>query len=290
MGLIGIYGFWKLERFRLSYLFFGVGLLAQAVWSSAYIIWDMFAFALPVWVLFGVLVIVGADYVWRRGPLFRKVLLGLAPTLLIPPFLYAGIAVWAQTPGFWQRYFHGFHYVSNMWDAASYFANPNKRHYDLADRVADRVFALLPHRAHMFDDDSKGHYPLDLYHRRVLGRRRDVRFHGIFGETLDAEQTRKLAESAKRALERGEPVFFSSAYRPERRVLDELYRLLQWERGTPTLINPTSLTLGQLERSFPQYRLERVYLFPDEPYFIYKFTPRDQDAGNALQEEEEEET
>ncbi len=58
----GIYGLYKLAR-RDGVVagFFLFGLLAQAVWSANYWIWDMYAFAMPVYLMFALAAGVGFD-------------------------------------------------------------------------------------------------------------------------------------------------------------------------------------------------------------------------------------
>jgi hypothetical protein len=241
----------------------------------------MYAFGLPVWVLFGLLVILGADQVWRIGSSGRIALAGLTPTVLLTPLLYAAIAKWGYIPpeaydreraGFWQRYFDLFDYVANVWEPARYFANPNKHGYDAADHAADRVFERLPPGAHLFDDDGKGYYPLGLYHQRVLNRRRDIVFHQIFGPFLSHAEIESHARDLRSLLARGQSVFISSPYWPERPVLNRLYEMFMAETGARGT-HVGSMTPKDLEHAFPGYRLERVPISDREPLFIYEFVP-----------------
>jgi hypothetical protein len=52
---------------RGCFLFFGLGIAAQVAWSANYLIWDMYAFSLPVYVMLGVPLIVGADALLKRA-------------------------------------------------------------------------------------------------------------------------------------------------------------------------------------------------------------------------------
>jgi len=270
LGGLGAVGLWrKRHDFPRTFVFVGVGGSIQAAWSANYMIWDMFAFGLPVWVLFGLLSIVGFDALWRRGRATRLALLGLLPSLLVGPLLYARIPHWAATPGFWQRYFAEMHHVANIWDPARYLANPNKRHYDAVSRFAQAVFRELPPGAHHYDSGSKGHYPLALYYQRVLRVRRDIRHHLIFGPALTPQSIAAMARDIDASLERGEAVYVSSPYWPERLVLNRLYA----QHGPPRS-NPQSLSVAQLERTFPRYELRRIPLIEGEPFFIYRLVPR----------------
>lgn len=271
LGWVGLVAFARDRLHRAAFVFFAAGLAAQVVWSANYMIWDMYAFGLPAWVLFSLPVMLGAAALWERPGLPRTALIWGAPTLALPLLLYPAIVGWADSPGFWRTYFSSFDYVSNVWDAPRYFANPVKRGYDAADRSADRIFELLPERAHLFDDDGKGYFPLALYRQRVLGQRKDVRIHQIFGPFLDSEQIAKHAREMRLLLERGTEVWVSSPYWPERPVLDRLYADLDPDAAPP----PHLLTVDELEQRFPVYRLRRVQLFPDEPFFLYRIERRD---------------
>ncbi|HSA59284.1 MAG TPA: DUF2723 domain-containing protein [bacterium] len=276
-GWVGLAAFARTRAFRATFVFFLAGLAAQAVWSSNYMIWDMYAFGLPVWVLFGFAVIVGFDDLWRRSRITRAALLVLLPTLLAGPVLYAKIPSWAAGPGFWRNYFRYFEYVSNIWDPARYFANPNKRHYDDVERFARRMFEILPQGAILYDDDGKGYYPLALYYRDVLKVRTDIRQHMIVGPAPNSDSIpRAAAQELLADLQRGGDVYVSSPYWPERPMLDQLYsRLAGLSLAKP--VSPSTvarLSVEELERTFPVYELNRVVLFPDRPYFIYHVVRR----------------
>jgi hypothetical protein len=271
LGWLGLYAFWKKRAFRFSFWFFLAGLTAQAAWSSNYLIWDMYAFALPVWVLFGLSVILGFDLLWRKGPAFRKALAVLSVTLLVGPYLYARIPDWARQKGFWSRYFKFFHYVSNVWEPAKYLANPDKRGYRETEEFVRGVLQKLPVGSHLYDDDGKGYYPLALYYQKVLGERRDLRHHLIFGPQLT--NPRVVALEIRSLLREGQTVYISSPYWPERPVLNELYSLLSApETRSPAWVD--RLPVERLESTFPQYRLERVPVVEGKPFFIYRFQKR----------------
>lgn len=276
-GWMGLVAFARNRAFRATFVFFLVGLAAQAVWSSNYMIWDMYAFGLPVWVLFGFAAISGFDYFWKSSRVTRAALLVLLPTLLAGPFLYAKIPSWAGGPGFWRKYFRHFEYVSNIWDPARYFADPNKSRYDDVERFARRIFEILPQGAVLYDDDGKGFYPLALYYRDVLKVRTDIRHRLIFGPAPDSDSIpRKAAQELLTDLDRGGDVYVSSPYWPERPMLDHLYSRLSG-RGGGKPVSPAwvaRLTVAELERTFPVYELRRVPLFPDRPYFIYHLVLR----------------
>jgi len=52
---------WKRSAYRGAIVFFLIGIAAQIVWSANYFIWDMYAFALPVYVMLGIPLVAGID-------------------------------------------------------------------------------------------------------------------------------------------------------------------------------------------------------------------------------------
>lgn len=273
LGFLGLATFWRRKEFRTFFVFSLFGLVAQVVWSCNYLIWDMYAFGLPVWVLFGFLVILGADIIWKKGLRWRRVLIVLTPTLLIGPYLYQVIPEWSTQAGFWQRYFEPFSYVSNLWDPARYFANPNKRHYDTVKKISDTLFDQLPGGSHLFDDDGKGDYPFRLYYQEVLNRRPDLHLHAIFGPTLNDAGSRRYATEIKQLLDNHEQVFVSSPFWPERPVLNDLYLLLKGDDSQRGKVG--RMTIAELEDTFPKYTLRHIPLQSDGKIFIYQLVLRD---------------
>jgi hypothetical protein len=275
LGGLGLWDYWKRRSARSSFAFFGLALGVQVLWSSNYFVWDAFAFGLPVWAMFAVLVTCGADNLMRRAGLPRRVLLGLAPTLLAGPLLYAAIPHWAQSPGFWQRYFSTFRDVSNLWDPATFFGNPNKRSYVDAVRIADAFFETVERRANVFDSDTKGYYPLALYYQGALGRRPDIEFHGVLSASLNEAKVRGHAIHMRRLLAEGRTVYVASTGWPERAVLNQLYELLAAEEPRHRPRSARDLNSTELEDAFPRHRLERIPLSADGRRFIYRFVPRE---------------
>lgn len=271
LAFVGLVAFARDRALRTPFVFFAVGLAAQVAWSANYFIWDMFAFALPVYVMIGLLVAFGADAVLRAGGRARTALQALLPTLLLPPVLYAQVAAWGREPGAWNTYF-GSMGAKNLWEPSEFFANPNKRDYTRAEDVIAGYARTLPLGAHLWDSDAKGYYPFHMYAQRVMGVRRDVTSYIVFGAFLDADKATNHAQLMLRALQRGDPVFVSSASRPERTVLMQLYRMLSAD--PPTMAQLNALPPGQLLETFPVYRFEQVPLDGVEDAFIYRIVPR----------------
>jgi len=81
-------------------------------------------------------------------------------------------------------------------------------------------------------------------------------------------------------LEKGEAVFISSPYWPERPVLNELYALLAPpQRRSAAWAN--GLDVRELERTFPVYALQRVPLIRGQPFYIYRLARREPAGAQA---------
>ncbi|CAK0767435.1 membrane hypothetical protein [Gammaproteobacteria bacterium] len=274
-GWTGLVVLIRRRDLRFFNYFFLTGILVQTCWSSNYMIWDMYAFGLPVWILFGTLTPLGFDFFASRSLAWKKVVLILSCTLLIGPYVYSQIPKWDKEKGFWMDYFSFFNYVSNLWDASLYFGNPNKLHYQATTEIAEIFFKNMPFGAHIYDDDGKGHYPFNLYYQNVLKRRLDIRFHPIFGPELNQEGIKRSASELLGLLERGERVFISSPFWPERPILNEIYaRLSLSRRVSPDQVG--AMTSEELENTFPKYALERIPMSQDGRFFIYEFKKRDE--------------
>jgi hypothetical protein len=194
-------------------------------------------------------------------------------TFLVGPWLYAKVPAWSRSPGFWQRYFEPFDYVSNLWHPATYFASPNKRGYRGAATPFERLMAILPADSHYFDSDGKGQYPFGLYYQGVLKERTDVHVHAIFGPELDQARVHAHARELIDLLNAGKDVFISSAFWPERLVLDEAYALLVAEDGR-VASSIARISTDELEKGFPHYGLERVPLDDAGEHYCYRFVSR----------------
>lgn len=263
-------GFWRM-RGTLIFIFLCGALLAQIAWSANYLIWDMFAFGMPVWLMFGFLGTVGLGMVWAEKSARSIVVKLLVPTILIGPYCYHMIPKWAKSPGFWNNYFSQFVQVENYWDAPEFFVNPNKANYDLVARLADSIFSKLPQGSHLIDSDGKGYYPFSLYYQQVLGKRPDIKFISIFTPTFTPEQATAIASRVEEILKQDVPVFVSSVTYPERAVLNNLYA--RWGKDARATVQyAEGLDKENFIKTFPNYQLERISLLPDREAYIYKFT------------------
>ena len=275
-GFVGFFAFWKKQERRFVFWFVSLGLIVNSVWAVNYHIWDQYAFALPTWVLFGLFVAVGLDYLWKRLKAFRLVIILAMTTILLGPYLYASIPRWSKQPGFWKNYFEYFHYSSNLWDAAEYFANPNKRDYRLTTSVARAIFNKLPQGAVLYDSDGKGSYPLMLYFRDIYKLRDDIEYVAIFGPTMTEEEGRKDAERIITQIDEDKEVFISSLYWPEWVAIRHLYFITEDKTSREDFEEAYFLKPEELIKRIKRYRFKPIPLIEGEPYRIYKIEKANQ--------------
>jgi hypothetical protein len=276
--LFGIAGFWfffQRKRWRMTFLYFLLGITAQVIWSANYFIWDMYAFAMPVYLMASIPIIFGLDAVLRRGRWGRLIVLCLAPGFLLPGFLYSRLPPLIDESRLLQRYLHNYPEIAEVkdtWDAAAYVLNPNKRGFREVEEFAEAIFHVLPVNTHYWTDDGRDDYPLRMYYRDIYKRRTDIRYHSLFGPFMDQQTAQIEARSMKRLLERGESVYLASLGHPHRWVLEQLYLLLDPD-AEPRAVSE----MGQsaLAAELPRYRLEKVAVLPKRGIYRYRFSPRE---------------
>lgn len=265
---VGLSGFFRKCEFSLARTFTLLAIITQAVWSSNYLIWDMYAFGLPVWIMFSVFIALGL-----ANLKIRNLYLVCSLNLVLAPVLYASVPYFAQSNGFWRNYFSGLNYISSMWDVPRYFALPWKRNYTAARDAADALYSVLPVESHLFDDDGKGYYPFALYYQTVQAERLDINYHQIFGPELTPLKALKHARQIEDLLKKGEDVFISSGSWPERPVLNQLYAILSGDYQN-ALRKAESLDLDKLEQTFPVYQLKQLKIFGDSKRYVYHIQER----------------
>jgi len=282
LALFGFYPFWKARAYRLTFLFYITGLIAQIIWSSNFFIWDMYAFSLPVHVLLSVPLVFSLRFLVKEIRVGRIVLLLLLTTFLVPPFIYHALSDDGCKEGLVKRYFRNYpewEQAENTWDVVRYLTNPSKRSYTKVPEYVDWVCAVLPHEAHFWNSVGRADYPLRLYYRDIYGIRTDIRHHSLFNPFMSREEALNEALKMKACIEQGLPVYIASLAFPERLVLDQLYVLLDPEED---LERVSSLPLERFVASFPEVGFEKIVLVEDEGISIYRVTPRMQHSQAPL--------
>ena len=274
MGFFGLYVFWK-KKWRATFYFFCAGILAQAVWSANYFIWDMYAFSMPVYVMFGIPVILTMDFLMKRSNVTRIVLCALLPTFTLPLFVYPRLSRWHKKSETIQRYFGNYPEIGwavHTWDPIEYIANPAKRNYDKVERYVNKLFSILPEGAYLLNSDSRSDYPLQYYYRDYYRIRPDINHYALFSPFLTEQQGSRIAQQMKRQIDNGRDVYTSSVVYPEKMVLDQL--LLLYDPGVD-LTEAGSLAEEQYLGLFPGISFEKIVMFEEEDIWIYKITVSD---------------
>ena len=278
LGFWGILLFWKKKKYRLLFWFFILGIAVQILWSANYFIWDMYAFSLPVYVMFSLPVTLALDRLLYPGERVRKIILVLSITLLIPVLLYQSVSGWYRKGGFFKWFFDSFpetEWIEHTWEPVEYFSKPNKRNYDKVERYVTELLSVLPQKANLLDSDCRADYALRFYYRDIKQIRTDIIHHDLFSPFMTKAQGKQVAKKLKRKLENGEPVFSVSVGYPEKVVLDQLYLMYDPSKDQAWLDN---LSLDGYLESFPRVRFDKIVLFADEEIWIYEMLPEAPDS------------
>jgi hypothetical protein len=269
---LGLPRLWRTWPDRTAALFFLVGLAAQVAWSANYLIWDMYAFALPVYVMIALPLASGIDGFLRRG--VRRGRWAVLATFALPLALYPSFARLPGRECTIDRYISLYPesvWLCGFWDPADYVFNPIRRWDDGVERFAAGWIARLPPGAQYWDDQSKAAFPLQFYYQAIRGERPDVTVHTVDAR-LESDDARLMAEEIGRQLEEGDPVFISSLVEPERKILNALYHL---EAPEVPLATIRSLEARDLVLSFPRTRILEFPLQDDRSFVIYRLERQD---------------
>ena len=271
----GIPELWRKRSFRTVILFYFTGLAAQVIWSANYFIWDMYAFALPVYVMLGLPLFAGIDrFLRKRKNIWSIALLSLS--FLVPVVLYPSFARWPNRENTVDRYMAMYpeaERTGGIWDPAEYIFNPVKRNYRGTVVFCEGVMDILPTGAVYWDDESKGAYPLKYYYQEIEGRRKDVDINRIFGLIMTDEEAEEHARLMLGQLRRGKRVFLAGIVEPEREILNRLYLNLS-RTASPEEIR--AMGIAQFRETFPDYEIVDVPLTENGQVRIYEIRKRRQ--------------
>ncbi len=202
----GLGRFWRMKERRGCFLFFALGIAAQIAWSANYLIWDMYAFSLPVYVMLGVPLIVGVDAL--LSSVRRRVGVPVLATLALPVVLYTAVGWLPPFHALMSRYASFYTetaLVADLFDPAVYIMNPVRTGYREAERYCTSLMNRLPAGSHFWDNDSRADYPLRYYYQEVLGRDLGFTLHSQFSLSVTAESSRREAIGMLNALRKDLP-------------------------------------------------------------------------------------
>jgi hypothetical protein len=263
----GLWRFWRMKERRGCFLFFGVGIAAQIAWSANYLIWDMYAFSLPVYVMLGVPLIVGVDALLASAR--KRVSIPVLATLAFPVLLYTGIGWQPGLHALMSRYtslYRETAYVSDLFDPAVYVMNPARPGYREAEKYCTALMKRLPRGSHFWENDARADYPLRFYYVEALGRKLGFTLHSQFGLTVTPESSLEDAQEMLRELHSGSPVFVSTLGFPERDVLDQLWLLLDPAASADTV---RALPASEFRARTP-FSIEEVPIDADRPWVVFR--------------------
>ncbi|HVP17455.1 MAG TPA: hypothetical protein VMU36_00560 [Spirochaetia bacterium] len=227
-------------------VFFWLGLAAQVIWSSNYLIWDMFKFSMPVYVLASLPLAVGIDVLLRSArPALKAVSVA---SLLLPAAMYPLVTTIPGLAAVGKRYIAMYPPVSGLerqyaeararasglsqvtagvWDPVRYLMNPARAGYREVAEFCGGVLKRLPPSSHYWDDDTKGGYPIQYYYQGLIKERPDVSLHLLFSLHVDEQSASAQAQVMRSMLDGGGEFFVSTIEWPERELLIQLSRAMR---------------------------------------------------------------
>jgi hypothetical protein len=272
-------------------IFFWLALGAQVIWSSNYLIWDMFKFSMPVYALASLPLAVGIDALQRRAkPVLKRVALA---SLLLPAALYPLVTGVPGLADLGRKYIALYRSSSvgglekdlaaevetgllgrltaGVWNPVRYIMNPARAGYREEEEFCGGILKLLPANAHYWDDDSKGGYPLHYYHQGIRGQRLDVRVHLLILARLDANAAREEVDAMRSVLQSRGEIFISTVEWPERELLIQLSKVVHGGLDATSL---RRMGTRDFLESVPGITVSAVPLGTRPGLVIYRITPR----------------
>ena len=130
-----------------------------------------------------------------------------------------------------------------------------------------KLFDVLPQKAHFWNSVGRADYPLRLYYRDIYKTRTDIKHHSLFSPFISHEGAKSEAIKMKTCIESGLPVYVASLAFPERLVLDQLLVLLDPGKD---LEGVALLPLEKFINSFPGLAFEKIVLVEEDNIWIYR--------------------
>ena len=275
--LLGVYGLlrWLKDRdFSGTLVFLLIAMTAQIIWSANYFIWDMFAFSMPVYLMFGVMAGYGLARLAETGRRGRILAFAAIPTFLVPLFLYPALARSGGEGSAVRRYFAHYEVVPTVrpvWNPEPYIINPWKGNFDGVDRVIEPLLERLPEGAVLLAGDPTADFPLRYYYRPILKEREDIELKSLFLPFMNERRALGAARGLLGTLEEGRPVWFISPAYPERAVLIALASMADPPvdaRGLAGLDDETFIA------SYDAWSIASEDLTPDGSVTLYRIMPK----------------
>lgn len=197
------YGLLMLFRQRLKFdLFIIAALVPFIVWSSNYFVWDMYAFALPVYVLLSIAVCKGLNLLKKN----RRLIMVSCVSMLLPFFLYMNINKIPEVRCFTNRY-PMVEMVADSFDPAGYFLNPIKFGFNAVERYKKALFERLPEGSAYYDNVYC--FPVHYYYQEIRKERPDLECPIVFPFWVTEDETVWLSARIDAKIDNKQPVYVS---------------------------------------------------------------------------------
>lgn len=200
----GIKGFRQLFRKDNFSIFFLLAFFVQFIWSMNYHIWDSFAFALPVYVMFSVPLAYGLKS-FRNWKL-RYIMLSLVFVLSFGQIiLYANISKIKPM----QKYAADYPLVSmvkDAYDPLEFFLNPWKRNFSVSDYL-DSFMDAMPQNAYVFDNVYE--FPFVYYYQIIKKERQDIYWPNISSFREDENDMKYWSSAINNGIQKRGEVYLS---------------------------------------------------------------------------------
>ncbi len=172
------------------------------IWSANYLVWDMYAFSLPVYVLLSMAIGKGLYLLKNR----RKLILITCISMVLPFFLYKNVHRISFIRTFIDRY-PMVEMVKDSFDPIQYFLDPEKSQFNLVDQYVQALFKELPENAWYFDNAYD--YPIRYYYQEIRQERPDLHCPIIFVFWVTEDEKSKVARQINAQVNLQEPVYLS---------------------------------------------------------------------------------
>ncbi len=205
IGFFGIKAFMNRKPFSV---FFLSSILVQLIWSLNYHVWDIFAFALPVYVMFAIPITAGLSSI--NGRKLRSVLLAvLVLSSLGRLGLYLSIGRFQPVKDYISDY-PMISMTENTFDPIEYFLNPYKRGFNLVEQYTQQLNDKIPRNAAVYDNIYD--YPFTYYYQDIKKQRLDIHCPIVFAFWVTEGEIRALTAEINGYLQNKEREVFLSVF------------------------------------------------------------------------------
>ncbi len=200
----GIKGFRQLFRRDNFSIFFLLAFSVQFIWSMNYHIWDCFAFALPVYIMFSLPMAYGLKSF--KNLLMKRIMLSLVFVLSFGQIiLYANIDKIRPM----QKYAADYplvNMVKDTYDPLAFFLKPWKRNFSVSDYL-NSFMDVMPENAYVYDNVYE--FPFVYYYQDIKKERQDIFWPNISSFREDENDMRYWSSAINNGIRKRGEVYLS---------------------------------------------------------------------------------